>query len=127
MGREVLPSKSESGTSGNSRIWEKDWEVARTKVGLNGEVEAESNADLEKFRETRPSQIIGAFEGARGPKGGIGLAVDKKKEEKSEKSGNFEVNIVERSGRRDWFVMTSLSEVYIDLGDPDFLHASVSG
>lgn len=124
MGREVRPSKSEGGMSGNSMIWENGSSAARTNSGLNGEVEAESNADWEKFVGTRPSQMIGAFAAADGSKGGIGLAVDKRKEEKSETSGSVEVSIVERSGRRDWLVR--MPESNTDSGAfKDFLHTTV--
>jgi hypothetical protein len=87
-------------------IWENGTSAARTNSGLNGEVDAESNADWEKFVGIRPSQMIWAFAAAVGPKGGMGLAVDKRKGKKREKSGSLEVSIiVERRGRRDWFVM----------------------
>ena len=94
-------------------IWENGSSVARTKFGLNGEVDAESKADLEKLVGTRPSQMTGAFAASRRSKGGIGLAVDKSTEEKSEMSGNLEENIVEKSGRRDWFATTKTSGAYI--------------
>ena len=45
--------------------------------------------------------MIGAFAAARDPEGGSGLAVDKMKEENSERSGSVEANIVGKSGRRD--------------------------
>jgi len=103
MGREVLPSKSEGGTLGNSMSWENGSSAARTNWELNGEVESESNAELEKFVGMRPSKMIRAFETASCPKGGMGLAVDKRKGKTKEMSGSLEVSIiVERSGRRDW-------------------------
>ena len=94
MGREVWPSKSEGGTSGNSMILENDSFVARTKSGLKGEVEAESNANLEKFVGMRPSQMIWDFAAVGCSWVGSGLAVDKRKEEKSERSGSLQVSIV---------------------------------
>ena len=102
MAREVSPSKSEGGTSGNSMIWENVKFSPRTNSGLNGEVEAESNPDLLKFVGMRPSKMIWAFEMGFGGEDGIGLAADRRKGKKSEKSGSLEVSIVvEMSGRRD--------------------------
>lgn len=121
MGREVRPSRSEGETSGNLMIWENGSSAARTKSGLNGEVAEESNADSEKFVGTRPSKMIGAFEAVDGPKREIGLAVDKRKVEKSETSGSLEVSIVEKSGRRDWFAMRTMVRGLYPFGRLGFL------